>query len=234
MNIALVGYGKMGKEIEKIALERGHHILAKLSHSPTPSDLKNVEVAIEFSRPENAFNNLKTCIENNVAVVCGTTGWLDRKTEIEDLVHQQNGSFIYASNFSLGVNLFFEMARQTAKLMQPYSNYLLELEEIHHTEKKDAPSGTAITLAETIIANSDYKSWKLNEKTQEDEIPVFAKRIPEVPGTHSIKYISDEDQIELTHTANSRRGFALGAVVAAEYIVNKRGVFTMKDVLNIY
>ncbi len=233
MNIALIGYGKMGKEIEKIALERGHSILQKLTHTPSSNDLKDIEVAIEFSRPESAFENISQCITQQVPVVSGTTGWLNKKQELEQLVQDKNGTFLYASNFSLGVNLFLEMTQKMAALMNTHKNYQIELEEIHHTEKLDAPSGTAISIAESIIAHSDYLDWTLDASTGDTHIPIYAKRIDQVPGTHTVKYFSEEDEIVLSHIAHSRRGFALGAVLAAEFIHDKKGIYTMKEVLGL-
>ena len=232
MNIALLGYGKMGKEIEKIALKRKHSILLKTTSSDTNFNLKNIDVAIDFSIPEAAVSNISRCLEQNVPVISGTTGWLDNYSNIKRLCEKENGAFIYASNFSLGVNLFFELNKQLAKMMQQFEDYDVSIEEIHHTQKLDAPSGTAISLANDIIGNSNYTNWKLDKK--EDEIiPITAKRIEKVPGTHTIDYSSEIDSIEIKHTAHNRKGFALGAVVAAEWIIGKKGIFTMQDVLNI-
>lgn len=235
MNIAIVGYGKMGKTIERIAIENGHTIAAIFDNTPTHYDLrsKKIDVAIEFSHPSAVYENLKTLLGNNIPTVCGTTGWLDKLYKIEEKVEQYNGSFIYASNFSLGVNLFFEIVKHTAHLMKNQHLYDLKLEEIHHTQKKDAPSGTAITIAEKIIENTSFKHWSLNHKESDAHIPIIAKREPEIPGTHIVEYASIVDTIELKHTAHSRDGFALGAVKAAEYIHNKKGIFTMKDVLGL-
>lgn len=233
MKIAIVGYGRMGKIIEKIAMERGHSICARLSETPTRENLGGAEVAIEFSKPEVAFDNVKSCIELGVPVVCGTTGWLTQKPEIEALTHAAEGAFLYGSNFSLGVNLFFALNERLAQLMEAQKEYTCQLEEIHHVHKKDAPSGTAITLAEGIVDNSvRYSYWKMNE-TKEDQLGIFAVRQDDVPGTHSVFYRSNVDEIEIKHTAHSREGFALGAVVAAEWIKNKKGVFSMRDVLGI-
>jgi 4-hydroxy-tetrahydrodipicolinate reductase len=233
MKIALLGYGKMGKTIEKIALERGHEIVLKVDKNSSNYDLDKVDVAIDFSVPTAAFNNIKKCIENNVAIVSGTTGWLKKYDEIVDFCKQKNGAFIYASNFSLGVNIFFELNKNLAKMMQNLNQYNISLEEIHHTKKLDAPSGTAITLAEDIIKNTSKQSWALDVTTNPNEIPIIAKRIPDVPGTHTVYYQSNVDTIEIKHTAHSREGFALGALVAAEWLFNKKGVFTMKDVLDL-
>lgn len=233
MNIALIGYGKMGKAIEEILLERGHNVIVKLNQTPTKQDLINVDVAIEFSRPEVAFDNLNSLIQNQIPTICGTTGWLEKLEEIKTLNQKFNSAFLYGSNFSLGVNLFFELNAHLAKLISNYDQYQVEIEEIHHTQKLDAPSGTAITLAEGIIQNSSKKDWQLDENTNPDHIPIFAKRLDNVSGTHTVFYISEVDTIEIKHTAHTRKGFALGAVIAAEWIANKKGFFTMKDVLNL-
>ena len=231
MKIALVGYGKMGKIIGEIAESRGHEVVAKLNESPTLENLNNPDVVIEFSNPEVAFNNIKICLENKIPVVCGTTGWLDQKPEIEKIATENETAFLYGSNFSLGVNLFFALNEKLADLMKSFSEYKVQLEEIHHTHKKDAPSGTAISLAEGIIKNDHrFDAWKLDE-TKGNELGIFAIREDEVPGTHSIFYRSEVDEIEIKHTAFNRNGFALGAVIAAEWIQGKKGNFSMKDVL---
>ena len=231
MKIALVGYGKMGKIIDEIATQRNHEIVARLNESPTSENLNNADVVIEFSNPEVAFNNIKTCLENNIPVICGTTGWLDQKPEIEKIAAENNTAFLYGSNFSLGVNLFFALNEKLANLMKNFPEYNVQLEEIHHTHKKDAPSGTAISLAEGIIKNDQrFEGWKLDE-TKDKELGIFAIREDEVPGTHSVFYKSSVDEIEIKHTAYSRNGFALGAVIAAEWIKGKTGNFSMKDVL---
>ena len=231
MKIALVGYGKMGKIIDEIATQRNHEIVARLNESPNSENLNNADVVIEFSNPEVAFNNIKTCLENKIPVICGTTGWLDQKPEIEKIAAENNTAFLYGSNFSLGVNLFFALNEILANLMKNFPEYNVQLEEIHHTHKKDAPSGTAISLAEGIIKNDQrFEGWKL-EETKEKELGIFAIREDEVPGTHSVFYKSSVDEIEIKHTAYSRNGFALGAVIAAEWIQGKTGNFSMKDVL---
>lgn len=232
MKIALLGYGRMGKEIEKIALSRGHEITIR-KDVDDEIDITLADVAIDFSVPHSAFNNIKNCIDNNVPVISGTTGWLDKYEDAVALCKEKNSAFIYASNYSLGVNIFFELNKQLAKMMRSLEDYNISMEEIHHTKKLDAPSGTAITLAEGIIENSAKENWKLGDKTSKENIPIIAKRIPEVPGTHTVWYDSEVDSIEIKHTAHNREGFALGAVVAAEWIIGKKGVFTMKDVLNI-
>ena len=232
MKIALLGYGRMGKEIEKIALSRGHEIVIK-KNVDTVIDINIADVAIDFSVPTSAYNNITNCINNNVPVISGTTGWLDKYDDAVALCKKKNSAFIYASNFSLGVNIFFELNKQLAKMMSSLEDYNISMEEIHHTKKLDAPSGTAITLAEGIIENSSKNNWELDEKTSEENIPIVAKRISDVPGTHTVWYDSEVDSIEIKHTAHSRKGFALGAVVAAEWIIGKKGAFSMKDVLNI-
>jgi 4-hydroxy-tetrahydrodipicolinate reductase len=234
MKIALLGYGKMGKAIERIALNRGHEFVLKINASIKDYNISDADVAIDFSIPDAAVSNISRCLNNGVPVISGTTGWLNDYDDIAQLCKEQDGAFIYASNFSLGVNLFFELNNYLAKLMQPQTQYKTAIEEIHHTQKLDAPSGTAITLAEGIIDNSIAKNWHLDNNTQNPEsISIEAKRIENVPGTHIIKYDSDIDSIHISHTAHNREGFALGAVVAAEWIIGKTGIFTMKDVLNI-
>ena len=231
MKIALLGYGKMGKVIEKIAIERGHEIVLKKDENNTYDGLSNADVAIDFSVPTAAVENISNCFHTNVPVVSGTTGWLEHYDQILTLCHEKKGGFISSSNFSLGVNLFFEVNDYLAKIMAPYTSYSVAMEEIHHTQKLDAPSGTAISLAKGIIENSSYTNWTL-DKAATNEIPIDAKRIADVPGTHTVTYGSEVDSIEIKHTAHNREGFALGAVIAAEWLAGKQGVFTMKDVLN--
>jgi 4-hydroxy-tetrahydrodipicolinate reductase len=233
MKIALLGYGRMGKTIEQIAIQRGHEVILKVDEHTKSYDIKIADIAIDFSIPSVALNNISNCLNNNIPVVSGTTGWLDKFSIATDLCKKNNGGFIYASNYSLGVNIFFELNEYLAKMMRNLGDYQISMEEIHHTKKLDAPSGTAITLAEGIIKNSDKKNWALNVTNKETEIPIVAKRIDDVPGTHSIAYNSSIDTINIKHTAHSRDGFALGAIVAAEWLVGKTGVFTMKDVLGI-
>lgn len=232
MRIALVGYGKMGKIIDEIAQKRGHEVVARLKETPTADNLNNPDVVIEFSNPEAAYQNIKNCLELGIPVICGTTGWLDKKDEIETYAVEKNTAFLYGSNFSLGVNLFFALNERLAKMMSPFPEYNVQLEEIHHIHKLDAPSGTAITLAEGVIENSGFEAWKL-EETKGKELGIFAIRENEVPGTHSVYYRSEVDEIEIKHTAFNRNGFALGAVVASEWINDKKGVFTMNDVLGL-
>lgn len=234
MNIALLGYGKMGQTIEKIAKERGHQVILIKDDSPVKEELQNVDVAIDFSVPSSAFNNIRLCLENQVRVVSGTTGWLDQYEEASQICLQNKGGFIYASNFSVGVNIFFQLNKILAKMMAPHKEYQVEMEEIHHTQKLDAPSGTAITLAEGIIEKTSYTDWYLKgSEPKSNAIPIQDKRIGIIPGTHHIHYFSDIDSIEIKHTAHRREGFALGAVVAAEWLLDKTGVFDMQDVLNL-
>ncbi|WP_339654911.1 4-hydroxy-tetrahydrodipicolinate reductase [uncultured Maribacter sp.] len=232
MRIALFGYGKMGRMIELVALNRGHEIVAKIDEHTQNIDFNSIDVAIDFSMPEAAYNNITKCLENNVPVISGTTGWLDKYKDAVALCESRNGAFIYASNFSLGVNIFFELNNYLAKMMQNLPEYKVSIEEIHHTQKLDAPSGTAITLAEGVITNSKYTQWKLDDDSN-GSLPITAKRIGETPGTHTVTYDNVVDSIEIKHTAHNREGFALGAVTAAEWIIGKTGIFSMRDVLNL-
>lgn len=231
MKIALLGYGKMGQAIEKIALERGHEIVLRKDEFNTYEGLSNADVAIDFSIPAVAVSNISSCFYENVPVISGTTGWLEHYDEMVSLCKEKNGAFISSSNFSLGVNLFFELNEYLAKMMSKFDTYKVQMEEIHHTQKLDAPSGTAISLAKGVIENSLYTNWTL-EEPKTNEIHIESKRIGTVPGTHTVTYNSPIDAIEIKHTAHNREGFALGAVIAAEWIVGKKGIFTMKDVLN--
>ena len=238
MNIALIGYGKMGKAIEEIALERGHTITLKINDENLEDFAKentaNADVAIEFTSPHSAFDNIKKLIGYGVPVVCGSTGWTERVDEINNYCKEQNGSFLYASNFSVGVNIFFELNKKLATLMAQHTEYNISMEEIHHTQKKDAPSGTAITLAEQILEQVQRKTnWVNEESSNITELSIISKREDPAPGTHSIKYSSPIDDIEIIHTAHNRQGFALGAVLAAEFIKGKKGVFSMKEVLGL-
>ncbi|MFV5689044.1 4-hydroxy-tetrahydrodipicolinate reductase [Flavobacterium sp. ZT3R25] len=232
MKIALLGYGKMGQVIERIALERGHEIVLKKDEFNTYEGLSNADVAIDFSVPTAAVSNISSCFHANVPVISGTTGWLEHYDEMLALCAAKNGAFISSSNFSLGVNIFFELNEYLAKIMSKFDNYTVEMEEIHHTQKLDAPSGTAISLAKGVIENSKYTNWTL-ENPEANQIYIDTKRTGTVPGTHTVTYNSVVDAIEIKHTAHNREGFALGAVIAAEWIVGKQGVFTMKDVLNL-
>lgn len=237
MKILLLGYGKMGKTIEKIALERGHSIVGKidLSNRNEMDELgkADVDVAIEFSAPESAYENITYCLKKGWPIVCGTTGWLEHRSEIEALCQSEKGAFFYASNYSIGVNLFFRLNRQLAQLMKGHG-YKASMTEIHHIHKLDAPSGTAITLAEGLIAeDSSIKGWTLAPENDGGLIQIKAEREGEVPGTHIIRYESEVDKIEIAHTAHSRAGFALGAVISSEWLPGKQGVFGMDDLLKI-
>jgi 4-hydroxy-tetrahydrodipicolinate reductase len=232
MKIALLGYGKMGQVIEKIALQRGHEIVVRKSIEDSFDGLDNSEVAIEFSAPDAAVENISAALNLGIPVISGTTGWLHDYDKMVQLCNKKNSAFISSSNFSLGVNIFFELNAYLAKIMSKFEDYKVGIEEIHHTQKLDAPSGTAISLAKGVIENSDYNNWTL-ENPKLDDILIDAKRIENVPGTHTVSYNSNVDLIEIKHLAHNREGFALGAVIAAEWIVGKHGVFTMKDVLEI-
>ena len=232
MKIALLGYGKMGKVIERIALERGHEIVLKKDESNTYDGLSTADVAIDFSVPTAAVDNISNAFHANVPVVSGTTGWLEHFDEMVALCNEKQGGFISSSNFSLGVNIFFELNEYLAKIMSQFDSYKVTMEEIHHTQKLDAPSGTAISLAKGVIENSNYANWTLDD-AKNNEIHIEAKRIGDVPGTHTVTYDSTVDNIELKHTAHNREGFALGAVIAAEWLAGKKGIYSMKDVLNL-
>ena len=232
MKIALLGYGKMGHVIEKIALQRGHEIVLRKSIEDTFDGLENAEVAIDFSAPDAAVENISTALKLGIPVISGTTGWLGEYENMVALCKEKNSAFISSSNFSLGVNIFFELNNYLAKIMSKFEDYQVGIEEIHHTQKLDAPSGTAISLANGVIENSNYQNWTL-ENPEATDILIDAKRIENVPGTHTVTYNSEIDSIEIKHVAHNREGFALGAVIAAEWIVGKHGVYTMKDVLEI-
>jgi 4-hydroxy-tetrahydrodipicolinate reductase len=238
MNLALIGYGKMGKEIEKIAVSRGHKISLIIdinnAEDLTVENLRKCDAAIEFTIPKSAVNNYKLCFEAGIPVISGTTGWLDKKEEVIKKCIELNGTFFYGSNFSVGVNLFFELNRKLAELMADRVEYEVEMTEVHHTQKLDAPSGTAISLAEDMLEKLPGKANWINDKVPaENEFNIKSERRGEVPGIHTIKYESEVDYIEITHSAKSRKGFALGAVLAAEYCLNHKGILTMKDLLNI-
>ena len=222
----------MGKVIERIALERGHEIVLKKDESNTYDGLSTADVAIDFSIPTAAVDNISNCFHANVPVVSGTTGWLEHYDEMVKLCNEKQGGFISSSNFSLGVNIFFELNEYLAKIMAQFDSYKVTMEEIHHTQKLDAPSGTAISLAKGVIENSNYANWTLDQ-AKNNEIHIEAKRIGDVPGTHTVTYDSNVDSIELKHTAHNREGFALGAVIAAEWLAGKKGIYSMKDVLNL-
>lgn len=238
MKIALIGYGKMGKEIEQVALALKHEVVLKIDDTNladlTTANLKKADVAIEFTTPKSAVNNILKCFEASVPVVVGTTGWLDKLEEVKKICVEKNQAFFYASNFSIGVNLFFKLNEYLANMMKNYPEYLPAMEEIHHIHKKDAPSGTGITLAEGIIKNhGGLDKWVLDEKPKPRELPIHSKREGEVPGTHIVSYTSHVDEIKISHEAYSRKGFAEGAVHAAIWLVGKKGVFGMKDLLGI-
>jgi len=237
MKIALIGYGKMGKEIEQIAIFRGHEIVLKINSNNlqefTVDNLKKADVAIEFTTPNAVLKNIYTCFDAGIPIVVGTTAWYKHLDEVKKYCAQKNASLLYASNFSVGVNLFFALNKKLAELMAPYKEYDVMIEEIHHTQKLDAPSGTAISLANDILAvHPTKKKWSL-DKSDEQTLLIKAKRIDPCPGTHSIKYSSEIDDIEIIHTAHNRKGFATGAVIAAEWLIGKKGVYTINDVLNI-
>jgi 4-hydroxy-tetrahydrodipicolinate reductase len=236
MKIALIGYGKMGKAIEEIALQRGHTIVLKIDINNADEfnndKLAKADAAIEFSGPHSAFNNVMKCLQAGTPVVCGSTGWLDKIEAIKKYCINNNGAFLYSSNYSIGVNIFFEVNKKLASLMSSHNEYNISLTEIHHTQKRDAPSGTAISLAEQILEkNLLKKKWINGETADKSELEIISERIDPAPGTHKIKYSSPIDDIEIIHTAHSRQGFATGAVLAAEFIRHKIGVFGMGDVL---
>lgn len=239
MNIGLIGYGKMGKAIEAIALERGHSITLRANSNWNEQDLEKCDVAIEFSRPESAIENIEKCFKMNIPVAVGTTGWYSEYERLSIQAKNNNKTLLTASNFSIGVNLFFKLNEYLAKLMNAYPNYEISMAETHHVHKLDAPSGTAITLAEGVINQIDRKNKWVGQmadtkyEASEFDLNIVSHRIDEVPGTHNIKYASAIDEIEIIHTAHNRNGFALGAVIAAEWLVDKKGVFTMKDVLSL-
>jgi 4-hydroxy-tetrahydrodipicolinate reductase len=238
MKIALIGYGKMGHAIEEIALERGHEIVLKVGieniEDNTIENIRRADVAIEFTGPEIAFDNIIRCLDAGVPVVSGSTGWLDRYEEACNYCKARNGALLYASNFSIGVNIFFALNRKLAELMVPHTNYDVRMKEIHHTTKKDAPSGTAITLAEDILKGHPEKKKWVNEMSDDPtQLVIVSERTDPAPGTHIITYTSDIDDIEITHTAHTRKGFAAGAVLAAEFLQNKKGIYSMRDVLSI-
>lgn len=234
----LIGYGKMGKAIESIALQKGHEIVLKIDADNlddfTVVNLQQADVAIEFTSPHAAIENIKTCIDAGLPVISGSTGWMDKWEDVKNYCEQKNGGLLYASNFSIGVNIFFEINKKLAALMAPHAEYNVMVEEIHHTAKQDAPSGTAITLAEQILQHQTGKNKWVNERSEkEEELTIISKRIDPAPGTHYVRYSSPVDEIEIIHTANSRQGFASGAVLAAEFMAGKKGCFSMKDVLGL-
>ncbi|MES2554764.1 MAG: 4-hydroxy-tetrahydrodipicolinate reductase [Bacteroidota bacterium] len=240
MKIGLIGYGKMGKAIEEIAVERGHTIAFRVN-SENPIEQVNLnlaDVAIEFSQPVLAFQHIEACVKQQLPIVVGTTAWQEQLPEVIDLLEAHDGSLLHSSNFSVGVNIFFQLNERLAQLMSPYKEYTAGIEEIHHIQKLDAPSGTAVVLADGIVQNNNqYASWICNQGeppvTTNQQLGVTAIRLPDVPGTHTIRYTSEIDTITITHEAHNRKGFALGAVLAAEFLVNKKGLFTMRDVLSL-
>ncbi len=237
MNIALFGYGKMGKTIEKIAVDRGHAIVLKVDHHNMAEfenfDKSKIDCAIEFTMPEAAFDNIKRCIDHNIPVLSGTTGWLDKKPEIDQYCLDHQGSFFYASNYSIGVNIFFKLNAFLAKIMNKQADYKVGIHEIHHTEKLDSPSGTAISIADGLLEHlEDKNGWKETHTPANNEIGITAERIAGVPGTHIVKFDSEVDEIEIKHTAHNRQGFALGAVLVAEWIINQKGTLSMKDFIS--
>jgi len=236
MKIALIGYGKMGKAIEEIAIQRGHDILLKIdvdnASEFTKENMQQCDAAIEFTGPHSALQNILKCLEFGIPVVSGSTGWLSNWNEVANKCKEKNGAMVYASNYSVGVNIFFEVNKKLASLMNQHKDYDVSLVEIHHTQKKDAPSGTAITIAEQILENLKRKKTWINDKSlNPEDLSIVSERIDPAPGTHKVLYHSDIDDIEIIHTAHNRTGFATGAVLAAEFIKNKQGIFGMKDVL---
>jgi len=238
MKLALIGYGKMGKTIEEIGIQRGHEVVLKIDVDNaadfTKENIDKADVTIEFTGPHSAYENIIKLMQFGAATVCGSTGWLEKINDIRDLCKQNNAAFLYASNFSVGVNIFFEVNKRLAALMAGHTDYEIGITEIHHTQKKDAPSGTAITIAEQVLENIPRKkSWVNHISDNIDELEILSERIDPAPGTHKVKYSSPVDDIEIIHTAHSRKGFALGAVLAAEYIAGKKGIYSMKDVLGL-
>ncbi len=235
LNIALIGYGKMGKELEKAAAERGHHtvVIIDTPEDWQTADFSSVDVALEFSTPKTALQNILQCFEKHIPVVCGTTAWHEHLDRVKEQCLSRNQSFFFGSNFSLSVNIFFEINRLLARLMNNQKEYTVDIEEIHHTTKLDAPSGTAIVLANDIIQNMEHLDTWSKEKTTDKELEIRSLREENVPGTHIITYESGFDQIQIQHTAKSRKGFAIGAILAAEWLYGKKGFFEMKDLLNL-
>ena len=236
MKIAIIGYGKMGKEVESVAVKRNHEIVLKanLAGDINEEILTTADVAIEFTSPENAVDNIYRCFDVNLPIVVGTTGWMHDLERVKTACIDQGQALLYASNFSIGVNIMFVVNEKLAQLMNTQPMYEVAMEEIHHTEKKDAPSGTAISLANGITDNMDRKSgWTLEEDAKDNEIRIKASREADVPGTHTVRYSSAIDELELKHTARGRKGFAMGAVLAAEWLPGRTGVFTMKDLMTL-
>ena len=238
MKIALIGYGKMGKAIEEVAIQRGHEIVLKIDEYNladfNKDNISRAGVAIEFTGPHSAYENVKQALEFGIPLVCGSTGWLEKLEEVKKICNDRRGSFIYSSNYSVGVNIFFEINKKLAMLMAGHKDYEVQVTEIHHTAKKDAPSGTAITIAEQVLsAIKRKKKWVNHISDNTEELEIISERIDPAAGTHRVKYSSAIDDIEIVHTAHSRQGFALGAVLAAEFLKGKKGFYEMKDVLNL-
>lgn len=238
MNILLLGYGKMGQMIDQLATQKGHNIVARINIDNrsvlSELDASSVDVAIDFSQPSAAVDNIYWCMNHGIPAVVGTTGWLDRKPEVDAHCQKTGGTYLYASNFSIGVNIFFKVNRYLAKLMNHQDGYDIDMKEVHHTQKLDAPSGTAITLAEDIISEVDrIKIWSGQQSEDKTALPIISERVDPTPGTHSIHYHSRIDSIEIKHTAHGREGFATGAILVAEWIGDKKGVLSMEDFLNL-
>ncbi len=231
MNVTIIGYGKMGKEIENVLISRGHNI-NKIIDKDSEISFENTEVAIIFTSPESTFEQIKNCLDANVRVVCGSTGWTQQLDEIENYCRKSNGGFLYSPNFSIGVNLFYKLNDYLNEIMTNHKNYSASILEKHHSEKVDKPSGTAIKIANDIISKSDYNSWTLNENENKDMLKIRSEREGDQKGHHSVIFSSDDDIIRISHTAKSRFAFALGAVISAEFLVDKNGVYDMSDVLN--
>ena len=232
MNAAIIGYGKMGKEVEKVLISRGHKVSKIIDLSNTNFDLEDSDVAIIFSSPESVYKNIKNCLDLKIPVICGSTGWTDDLKEIEKYCKSLNGTFLFSPNFSIGVNLFFELNKYLSKMMKNHEDYKLNINEKHHIEKVDKPSGTAIKLANDIIKNSNYSSWILDGNTTKNDINIDSFREGDEKGFHEIKYTSKNDEITISHNAKNRFSFALGSVLSAEYVIGKKGVFTINDVIN--
>ena len=231
MNVTIIGYGKMGKEIENVLISRGHNI-NKIIDKDSEISFENTEIAIIFTSPESTFEQIKNCLDANVRVVCGSTGWTEQLHEIENYCRKSNGGFLYSPNFSIGVNLFYKLNDYLNEIMTNHKNYSASILEKHHSQKVDKPSGTAIKIANDIISKSDYNSWTLNENENNDKLKIRSEREGDQKGHHSVIFSSDDDIIRISHTAKSRFAFALGAVISAEFLVDKNGVYDMSDVIN--
>lgn len=233
MKIALIGYGRMGQSIEKEAIIRGHKIILKISKTPTIQDIQNADIAIEFSQPQYAFENIKICLQNQLPVVCGTTGWLDKINDVHKICKKNNTAFLYSSNFSIGMNIFFKINQKLANIMNKYFDYEINIEEIHHTKKLDIPSGTSISLAQDIIQETNKIDWTIQKIQNKEKIYIKSQRVDNISGIHIVNYESNIDKIQIKHEAYNRRGFAIGAILAGEWLYNKIGIFSMQDVLKI-